>query len=85
MIFVQYRNWTRFIKISHMISVLGAAALFYNILPDGNADVRSLHAALPVHRGEKWLANFWIRDTTNGPKLTLDDLKVMGAEPKKEL
>jgi len=45
----------------------GSAVLFYNLLPDGNADVDSLHAALPVHRGEKWLANFWIRDKTQLP------------------
>jgi hypothetical protein len=25
-------------------------------------DDLSLHAALPVTRGEKWLANFWIWD-----------------------
>ena len=34
--------------------------LFYNRLPDGNVDDYSLHAALPVLKGEKWLANFWI-------------------------
>jgi len=62
---------------------IGSAALFYNIMPDGNADIMSLHAALPVHRGEKWLANFWIRDTTSGPEMTLDQLKVLA--PKSEL
>lgn len=40
----------------------GSAVLFYNMLPDGNADVTSLHSALPVREGEKWLANFWIWD-----------------------
>lgn len=40
----------------------GGAVLFYNLLPDGNADVKSLHAALPVVKGEKWLANFWVWD-----------------------
>lgn len=40
----------------------GSAVLFYNLLPDGNGDVESLHAALPVRRGEKWLANFWVWD-----------------------
>lgn len=38
----------------------GQAVLFYNLLPDGNADDLSLHAALPVNKGEKWLANFWV-------------------------
>ena len=40
----------------------GSAVLFYNMLPDGNADDLTLHAALPVLTGEKWLANFWIWD-----------------------
>jgi len=40
----------------------GSAVLFYNLLPDGNTDDTTLHAALPVVKGEKWLANFWIWD-----------------------
>lgn len=40
----------------------GNAVLFYNLLEDGNGDDLALHAALPVHSGEKWLANFWIWD-----------------------
>lgn len=40
----------------------GMAAVFYNLLEDGNGDDLSLHAALPVTKGEKWLANFWIWD-----------------------
>lgn len=40
----------------------GSAVLFYNLLEDGNGDDLALHAALPVHRGEKWLANFWVWD-----------------------
>lgn len=40
----------------------GCAVLFYNLLEDGNGDDLALHAALPVHRGEKWLANFWVWD-----------------------
>ena len=42
--------------------VKGTAVLFYNMLPDGNADVYSLHAALPTRTGEKWLANLWVWD-----------------------
>ncbi len=38
----------------------GSAVLFYNLLEDGNGDDLSLHAALPVWKGEKWLANFWV-------------------------
>lgn len=40
----------------------GSAVLFYNLLEDGNGDDLSLHAALPVLEGEKWLANFWVWD-----------------------
>eukprot|EP01038_Epipyxis_sp_PR26KG_P009004 gene9004-12146_t len=40
----------------------GKAVLFYNLLEDGNGDDLSLHAALPVRHGEKWLANFWVWD-----------------------
>lgn len=42
--------------------VKGTAVVFYNLLEDGNGDDLALHAALPVVRGEKWLANFWIWD-----------------------
>ena len=31
----------------------GKAVLFYSSLPDGNYDERSMHAALPVTKGEK--------------------------------
>lgn len=40
----------------------GSSVMFYSILPDGNADDKSLHAALPVQKGVKWLANFWVWD-----------------------
>jgi len=40
----------------------GAGVLFYNVLPDGNPDELSLHASLPVTRGEKWVANVWFWD-----------------------
>jgi prolyl 4-hydroxylase len=45
-----------------VVPVKGDAVLFYNLLEDGNGDDLSLHAALPVWRGEKWLANFWVWD-----------------------
>ena len=35
---------------------------FYDLLPDGNADELSLHAGLPVLKGEKWVAPMWIWD-----------------------
>ncbi|GAX13429.1 hypoxia-inducible factor prolyl 4-hydroxylase [Fistulifera solaris] len=37
----------------------GKAVLFYLQTPDGNMDEKSLHEALPVIKGEKWLANLW--------------------------
>jgi prolyl 4-hydroxylase len=36
----------------------GQAVLFYNLLEDGNGDDLSLHAALPVIRGEKMACKF---------------------------
>ena len=41
---------------------VGKAVLFYNLLPDGNMDDLSQHAALPVTSGEKWLINLWTWD-----------------------
>jgi prolyl 4-hydroxylase len=35
----------------------GSAALFYSMLPDGNADDLSLHAGNPVIDGKKWICN----------------------------
>ena len=40
----------------------GSCAMFYNLLEDGNVDDLTMHAALPVKQGEKWLANVWIWD-----------------------
>ncbi len=40
----------------------GSAVFFYNLLEDGSADDRSLHAALPVFKGEKYLCNIWVGD-----------------------
>lgn len=34
--------------------------LFYNLLPNGNMDERSLHGGCDVISGTKWSANFWI-------------------------
>jgi TPR repeat protein len=39
----------------------GRAVIFDNLLADGSPDVDSLHAGLPVERGEKWLATLWLR------------------------
>ena len=39
----------------------GSAIAFRNLKPDGQPDPDSLHAGLPVERGEKWLATLWLR------------------------
>lgn len=40
----------------------GRAVVFDNLHTDGTPDVDSLHAGLPVLRGEKWLATLWLRE-----------------------
>ena len=40
----------------------GMGLLFFNTKPDGSPDPLTLHAGLPVGRGEKWVATRWIRD-----------------------
>jgi prolyl 4-hydroxylase len=40
----------------------GRAVIFDNLFPDGRPDPDSLHAGLPVRRGEKWLATLWLRE-----------------------
>ena len=39
----------------------GRAVIFDNLREDGRPDEESLHAGLPVQRGEKWLATLWLR------------------------
>jgi prolyl 4-hydroxylase len=43
----------------NVVPKTGKAVLFYSMLPDGNMDDLSHHAALPVRVGEKWLMNLW--------------------------
>lgn len=38
----------------------GSALFFWNVRADGALDRRTLHAGLPVIRGEKWLLSQWI-------------------------
>lgn len=40
----------------------GCAVVFDNLHPDGRPDADSLHAGLPVERGQKWLATLWLRE-----------------------
>lgn len=39
----------------------GRAVVFDNLKPNGQPEPDSLHAGLPVTRGEKWLATLWLR------------------------
>ncbi|MEO7917284.1 MAG: 2OG-Fe(II) oxygenase [Dokdonella sp.] len=40
----------------------GRVVLFDNVNSDGSPDQSTLHAGLPVERGEKWLATMWFRE-----------------------
>lgn len=58
-----YNNQTKKREVGFKVHPgAGSAVLFYNMLEDGNGDDLTLHAALPVKRGTKWLANLWIWD-----------------------
>jgi prolyl 4-hydroxylase len=40
----------------------GEALVFINSLPDGGADVRTLHAGRPPQQGEKWIVSQFVRN-----------------------
>src|SRR6201995_2701965 len=40
----------------------GDALAFWNVLPDGTPDRRTVHAGVPPVGGDKWLISKWIRD-----------------------
>lgn len=40
----------------------GTALLFYNAFSDGTLNTNTQHGGSPVIRGEKWIANKWIRE-----------------------
>ena len=46
--------------------VCGDGIYFSNVDSDGRPDYSTLHAALPVLRGEKWILSQWIQDRTFG-------------------
>lgn len=39
----------------------GDALMFWSVNPEGRPDRQTLHAGLPVTRGEKWLLSKWVR------------------------
>ena len=45
-----------------MAPVKGNAVFFVYKRPDGTLDEDTLHAGLPVERGEKWIATKWLRE-----------------------
>ena len=42
--------------------IKGSVAWFYDLLPDGNVDDKTLHYAEPPVDSEKWMTNLWIWD-----------------------
>ncbi|ELU04127.1 hypothetical protein CAPTEDRAFT_149240 [Capitella teleta] len=40
----------------------GSAAVWHNLLPSGEGDMRTRHAACPVLTGSKWVANKWFHE-----------------------
>jgi prolyl 4-hydroxylase len=53
-----------------------SAVFFYDLLPDGNADELSLHAGMPVLKGEKWIAPMWIWDPSRYKGTYLNKVKL---------
>jgi hypothetical protein len=45
----------------------GRAVVFDSLDAEGRPDADSLHAGLPVERGEKWLATLWLRERPYRP------------------
>lgn len=46
----------------HLKPEIGAAAFWYNLYRNGEGIIETVHGACPVLMGEKWVANFWIRE-----------------------
>eukprot|EP01095_Lingulamoeba_sp_RSL-Kostka_P006823 TRINITY_DN2157_c1_g1_i2.p1 TRINITY_DN2157_c1_g1~~TRINITY_DN2157_c1_g1_i2.p1 ORF type:complete len:322 (-),score=79.21 TRINITY_DN2157_c1_g1_i2:106-1071(-) len=51
----------------------GDALLFHNVHPNATFDKNSLHAGLPVKKGEKWIATRWIRERPYPANVYFDD------------
>ena len=47
---------------------VGRAVLWFNRNAEGEMDERTLHAGMPVTKGEKWGFNVWFRESASaGP------------------
>ncbi|CAK5108564.1 unnamed protein product [Meloidogyne enterolobii] len=56
-------GYTIFNKINTIAKPSKRDALFwYNLLRNGDGDLRTMHAACPVLIGDKWVVNSWIRE-----------------------
>mmetsp|Transcript_49750 Transcript_49750/g.121456 ORF Transcript_49750/g.121456 Transcript_49750/m.121456 type:complete len:314 (-) Transcript_49750:45-986(-) len=54
---------TDFVKLGLKLKPsVGDALLFYDLLPDGRVDKRTVHAGTPPTKGEKWVATKWIHE-----------------------
>lgn len=40
----------------------GSAVFWYNLMPSGAMDARTMHASCPILHGNKWVANKWIHE-----------------------
>lgn len=45
---------------AYVEAVKGTFTFFYDLLEDGNVDVRSLHSGTKVTKGEKWVSPLWL-------------------------
>ena len=53
----QFHQWERIIEPKP-----GRALFWRNVLPDGTPDRQTMHEALPVVTGEKWVLMKWLRE-----------------------
>lgn len=62
-------------------AVKGSFVFFYDLLEDGNVDVRSLHSGSKVIKGEKWVSPLWLWEPSRtGKPHGLGDLSQLAIE-----
>ncbi|CAI2736618.1 unnamed protein product [Schistosoma spindalis] len=60
---VQAGGATVFNRIgTRVVPKKGAAGFWFNLLPSGEGDLRTRHAACPVLAGSKWVMNLWFHE-----------------------
>eukprot|EP00056_Hartaetosiga_gracilis_P006292 m.95297 g.95297 ORF g.95297 m.95297 type:complete len:523 (+) comp12433_c0_seq3:152-1720(+) len=62
----------------------GDAVFWYNLFPNGDGDAQTLHAACPVLKGAKWVANKWIHEQGNVCRAPFphEQVNEQGGEPQ---